>query len=307
MTWDKQICTVHVITDMFHDKTVPPSSQFVWRLIGKILVANFKDHQDVHLMAAWIPPQQISQEFVPHSEAYWLALYIWVGVEMKSLIASCNVMRKISLPILVKCVPSCKNRPGVSVSISWMMYLPRFRLLTTCRPALLMRLRFSLILTRLAGVDGMPRQCFLGRMSDQTRDTFGNTDEIYFRSFLTVFISFPCLIFTKSLPPTWIKIKAGEGLYNILNCNVDSNWFQCMPDFPIQCTWWLVSPKFFKFLKEALSSTCDIRESPIIQTSGIKNWNRLSSKNSKANISLYHTRRPSAQLLNCIIGDTPGG
>ena len=82
-------------------------------------------------------------------------------------------------------------------------------------------------------------------MSDQTRDTFGNTDEIYFRSFLMVFISFPCLIFTKSLPPTWIKIKAVDGLYNILNCNVDSNLFQCMPDFPIQCTWWLVSPNFF--------------------------------------------------------------
>ena len=65
MTWDKQICTVHVITDMFHDKTVPPSSQFVWRLIGKILVANFIDHQDVHPMAAWIP---LSEELTCPSE-----------------------------------------------------------------------------------------------------------------------------------------------------------------------------------------------------------------------------------------------
>ena len=63
---------------------------------------------------------------------------------------------------------------------------------------------------------------------------------------------------------------------------------------------------FFNFLKEALSPPCDIRESPTIQTPGSKNWNRLSSQNSKANILLYHTRRPSAQLLNCTIGDTPG-
>ena len=153
------------------------------------------------------------------------------------------------------------------MSISWMIDLPCSKFLATCRPALLILFLLLFILSKFPCVGSTPCQDFLGRMSDQIILAVEKTEARYCRSFLMFFINLPCLIVTRSFPPTWTRIITGEGLNIIASWNLGIRSRQCILLVPSQWTFLFANPRFDDALKAALSDRWEISESPMNQIS----------------------------------------
>ena len=148
-----------------------------------------------------------------------------------------------------------------------MIDLPCSKFLATCRPALLILFLLLFILSKFPCVVSTLRQDFLGSMSDQIILAVEKTEARYCRSFLMFFINLPCLIVTRSFPPTWTRIITGRGLNIIASWNLGIRSRQCILLVPSQWTFLFANPRFDDALKAALSDRWEISESPMNQIS----------------------------------------